>query len=308
MFCSVRLFLRLYLMESPVYVHLVHPAARHFRNSYPYRLLPVSHLSLNNVHGLRALTTRAGARYTSLILLFGECEMLYTPEFIRSRLEALREPSYAAFSAKLLPGVQPPLGVRLPKLRALAKEIAKSPDWMSYLETQPGAAFEERMLYGMTLGYARPAFADALRFCAGFVPLIDNWSICDSCAAGFSFVRADREAAWNFLVPYLNSEKEFYARFGLVMLLWHSLTPDYLERVLGAIYSLRAQGYYARMAAAWLLSEILLKYPEYGIPVLERKTLEPFLQNTAIRKYCESRRVTDIQRREMRALRLPAAK
>ena len=62
------------------------------------------------------------------------------------------------------------------------------------------------------------------------------------------------------------------------------------------------------MAAAWLLSEILLKYPEFGIPVLERKTLEPFLQNTAIRKYCESRRVTDSQRREMRALRLPAAK
>ena len=49
---------------------------------------------------------------------------------IRIRLESLAEPDFRAFMAKLTPNVpkEKMLGVRIPKLRKLAKELAKT-DW-----------------------------------------------------------------------------------------------------------------------------------------------------------------------------------
>ena len=43
---------------------------------------------------------------------------------IRERLLDLAEPEYQKFSSSLLPGVENVLGVRLPKLRKLAEQLA----------------------------------------------------------------------------------------------------------------------------------------------------------------------------------------
>lgn len=48
------------------------------------------------------------------------------------RLEQLSEEDYKKFNENLLPGTKHVLGVRMPKLRALAKEIAKE-DFRAYL-------------------------------------------------------------------------------------------------------------------------------------------------------------------------------
>ena len=53
-------------------------------------------------------------------------------EQVREQLIHLAEPDYKAFNEKLLPGVTNILGVRLPKLREIAKRIAKN-DAQSYL-------------------------------------------------------------------------------------------------------------------------------------------------------------------------------
>ena len=72
---------------------------------------------------------------------------------VRERLEQLAEPAYREFSAGLLPGTGNILGVRLPRLRALAKELARG-DWRAALE-QEDVFFEETMLRGMVIGAAR---------------------------------------------------------------------------------------------------------------------------------------------------------
>ena len=46
-------------------------------------------------------------------------------ENIRMRLEQLSEEDYKKFNENLLPGTEHVLGVRMPKLRTLAKEVAK---------------------------------------------------------------------------------------------------------------------------------------------------------------------------------------
>ena len=60
---------------------------------------------------------------------------------VRRQLVRLAEERYRAFSARLLPPGTRLLGVRLPRLRYLAREIAGS-DWRAYLEAAGKDTFE----------------------------------------------------------------------------------------------------------------------------------------------------------------------
>ena len=82
--------------------------------------------------------------------------MNITAHHIRARLEAMAAPELATFAASLIPGLQlPMLGVRIPALRRLARELAKA-DWRTVLTTAlPPDTFEQVMLRGLIIGYAR---------------------------------------------------------------------------------------------------------------------------------------------------------
>ena len=105
---------------------------------------------------------------------------------IRKLLESMSEESYRRFSASLLPGVDRILGVRLPAMRRLAKQIAAN-DWRTYLKTAQRNSFEEIMLQGMVIGYLDAPADERLQWIANFLPSIDNWSVCDSFCSGLKF-------------------------------------------------------------------------------------------------------------------------
>ena len=127
----------------------------------------------------------------------------------REELTALAEKDYRVFSARLLPPGTPLLGVRLPRLRKLAKKIARS-DWRAFLANRPAdAVFEETMLRGMVIGCAEAPLPERLGLIAAFLPEIDNWSVCDSFISGLKFIRENREPVWEFLDQYLKSKEEF---------------------------------------------------------------------------------------------------
>lgn len=207
---------------------------------------------------------------------------------LRPRLEQMAEPKYRDFVAKLIPGATPPLGVRLPALRKMAKELAHAGTWK--LRTTATAAMEELMLRGMLIGYAQGVpLPERLAELKAFVPLICNWSVCDSCCATFTFVRQEREAVWTWLRPYLHSNDEFSARFGVVMLLMHyKQDAAWAARTAAALPNVPAQAYYAEMAVAWCACELSLLYPTLAPGLLE--ALRPSTQRLALRKIRESRR------------------
>lgn len=61
------------------------------------------------------------------------------------------EPKYAAFQKKLCPDTALEIwGVRLPRLRSLAKEIARGP-WRSFLTQAQRECYEEVLLQGRSL-------------------------------------------------------------------------------------------------------------------------------------------------------------
>ncbi len=212
---------------------------------------------------------------------------------LRERLKALAEPRFQAFSASLIPGVQNLLGVRLPLLRKLAKEIARSHRELIFYDASAPQSMEECMLRGMLPGYADKSVncEQRLSEISQFVPLITNWSICDSCCATYKFAREHRPAVWAFLQPYLLSSQEYEARFGLVMLLNHFIQEAYwVEKIVELLPQLPCKGYYAEMAAAWLLCEMYFKHPKLTKDLLsDNSMIQSKIRMRAIRKIRESK-------------------
>ena len=133
-----------------------------------------------------------------------------TAENIRKELKALADPKYRKFHSYLLPGTDNILGVRIPQLRTMAKEIIKKDDWRPFVETANTNYYEETMLQGMIIGLAKMNLDEQINYISLFIPRINNWAVCDIFSSELkTAVRKGKETVWQFIQPYLKSQKEF---------------------------------------------------------------------------------------------------
>lgn len=223
---------------------------------------------------------------------------------VRKRLESLAEPDFRAFTAKLTPNVSKEkiLGVRLPKLRLIAKEIAKA-DWRTYLLEASDDTFEETMLQGMVIGYAKQELSELFTWIAWFVPKIDNWSVCDSFCVGLKAAKKYREEFWEFLLPYFNSRNTYEIRFAVVMLLDYYTDKEHIEKGLELLDGIRHEDYYVKMAVAWAISIYYIKLPKETMGFLKQNHLDDFTYNKALQKITESLKVPKEEKQLIRGMK-----
>lgn len=199
--------------------------------------------------------------------------------------------NYAAFNAKTAPGSRPAMGIRVPRLRAIAKEIIKG-DAKGFLSCKNSGYHEEDMLRAMVIAGAEMDMDERLEHIRDFVPTINNWAVCDTLCNDFKKARKHRAELWDFITGYLSHETEFEIRFGMVMLLWHYTTEEYTEKSLKLIAEVDSEYYYVKMAAAWAYSQFFVYQRDLTLPFIEAGILEPWTQNKAIQKIRESYRVS----------------
>lgn len=221
---------------------------------------------------------------------------------LQARLRAMADPDYRAFHQKLVPEVDNLLGVRIPALRVLARELARG-DWRGYLAAAGTDAYEEAMLQGLVLGYARMEIGELLERLREFIPKIGNWAVNDSVCAGLKLVKKHREETLAFLRPYFAGEAEFEVRFAVVMLMDHYIDEAYIDEALSLLRTVRHEGYYVKMAVAWALSVCYVKFPERTRPLLQGEAFDPQTRRMALQKIVESNRVDAREKAEIRALR-----
>ncbi|WP_066503240.1 DNA alkylation repair protein [Abyssisolibacter fermentans] len=209
---------------------------------------------------------------------------------IRKRIFELADEEYKKFQSKLCPNNDNIIGVRLPLLRKLAKQIAKG-NWREYLKIAKEEYFEEIMLQGMVIGYAAADIEELLNYVTEFVPKIDNWAVCDSFCSGLKFTKTNKECVWEYLRPYLSSKQEFEMRFGIVMLIVYYIEEDYIAKVLQLLDKPKHEGYYVKMAVAWAVSICFVKFPETTMQYLKNNKLDDFTYNKALQKITESLKV-----------------
>ena len=195
-------------------------------------------------------------------------------------------------------------------MRALAKEIQRS-DWREWLLLNEEAMkaqdayFEEVFLRGLIISEGKGSvWKEQLSYVSDFVPYIDNWAVCDAFCAGLKQTKMHKEEMWEFLQPYLESDKEYFLRFGVVMLLDYYIEEAYLDRLFEIFDRIHHEGYYVKMAVAWAISICYVKYPkETKVYLLENTRLDKFTYNKAIQKACESYRVAAEEKVLLRSMK-----
>lgn len=225
-----------------------------------------------------------------------------TNEEIRDFLEEHAEEKFQKFTSGLIPGTDQIIGVRIPELRKLAKQLARG-DWRTYLENASDASYEEINLQGFVLGYAKAPIEELLAYAAAFIPKIHDWSVNDGFCATFKIAQKYREEVWEFLMQYRDSEQEFEQRVVAVMLMDHFLVEEYIDRVLAVWDSLKHEGYYCKMGVAWGIATAYAKFPEKTHAFMQNNHLDSFTYNKAIQKMIESYRIPEQKKAVLRNMK-----
>ncbi len=204
-------------------------------------------------------------------------------------LISIKEDKYQVFSSKLTKTKYKILGIRIPILRSIAKNILKS-DIISFLENNTSTYLEEVMIYGLVIANIKDNNIFNKYFYK-YLDLIDNWALADTFCSSLKKFKKDNKYFIECL-NLLNSNKEYYIRVGIVSILDYYITNDNLNLIFKNINNIKVDTYYVNMAISWLLCEIFINFKEETIKYLETCKLNDFIINKAIQKIRESYRVS----------------
>lgn len=218
-----------------------------------------------------------------------------------NRLYALRDEKYRAFQLSLIPGTdgERVIGVRTPELKKIAKEMKTEGQADEFLASLPHRYFEENQLHAFILSLEKD-FDKALSETDVFLSYVDNWATCDQTSPAVFVKNAER------LLPYIEnwlaSGETYRTRFAVLCLMRYFLDGRFKPEYLDKIVSLRPGEYYIDMMRAWYFATALAKQYDATLPVLKERRLDVFTHNKTIRKACESFRVPDERKNELKKL------
>lgn len=212
---------------------------------------------------------------------------------INERLQALSESNYKAFNKKIIPTNYEMLGIRIPALRLLAKELAQSDDIESYLDHAEFTTYEHILLYGMVLGYSKKlSLENTFHYFDPLILKFDNWAHVDSLVSGFKQFKKYPDQTLNHFLALKTDEGEFTKRTFVILLMTYFMDERYIDTTLKHLVEVPQGQYYVDMAIAWALSVGLVKFYDRTIKLLEQKHFSKFVHNKAIQKARESYRIS----------------
>ena len=185
-------------------------------------------------------------------------------------LFSMGEESYRSFQAALIPTVpkERVIGVRVPRLRELAKQLRGTDQAARFLGSLPHAYYEEDLLHGFLIEQLT-AFEQAVAALEEYLPYVDNWATCD-CLSPKVFKRR-RAALLPHVRAWIGSEHPYICRFGIGMLMKHYLTDAYDESYPKTVAAVRSEHYYVRMMVAWYFATALSVRFDEIYPYLETR-------------------------------------
>lgn len=220
------------------------------------------------------------------------------PEDIVTQLTDLAQgnESYAAFNQRIVNTKMPVIGVRVPDLRRLARGLApnmSAADISKLLLKAQNESFDYVLLCGLLITHARLDDQMAIDLTKQYLPCVDSWAHIDT------FVEKKRRFAgevWrDFALECLQSEAEFTVRYGVISLMTNFLDEAHIDQVFAVLRNVKHDGYYVKMALAWLYATAAVHFFELTLAELENGHIDAWTRNKAYQKMRESRRFTPEQ-------------
>ena len=221
---------------------------------------------------------------------------------IQKQLFELADKKYAEFQAKLTPTVDKDLfiGVRVPDVRKLAKELYKSNQYVTFIKELPHKFYDENMLHGLILSEFKD-YDECVAEVDKFLPFVDNWAVCDIMSP--KCFKKNKDKLLQKIIEWSKSDAVYTSRFGIEMLMTHYLNDDFKVEYLEIPAGVEVDDYYSKMMVAWFFATALTKQWDATIPYIETGKLETWTHNKTIQKARESFRITDEQKAYLKTLK-----
>ncbi len=226
-------------------------------------------------------------------------------EEIRDRLKQLSfgNEEYAFFCKRIINTKKKIMGVQVPPIRKIAKELKKASfvEMKQFWQTIDKNIYEEVFLFGLAIKFLELSDEEKIKLIKIYLQDVDSWAFIDSvCSAWNKF---DEKLWWNFCAVCCQSSQEFVCRFGIIFMMSNFLNQKYLTKIFICLRKIKSEDYYVQMATAWLFATAAVKFYEPTLKELQRKDYVFWVKNKAYQKMLESFRMSIKQKTEIRKLR-----
>ena len=221
---------------------------------------------------------------------------------IQKELFSLQDKEYMKFLSKLTPNVSEDtiIGVRIPKIRKLAKKLVKNNEYEDFLKELPHKYYDENLLHGAIISENKD-FENCIKLLDDFLPFIDNWAVCDTISP--KIFKKYKKGVIEKIKEWSQSDKTYTCRFGVEMLMTHFLDEDFKKEYLEVVANIHSEEYYVKMAVAWFFATALAKQWDYAVIYLEDSRLDVWVHNKTIQKARESLRILEDKKGYLKGLK-----
>lgn len=219
----------------------------------------------------------------------------------RRELQKLAEEDFGRFQRRIVPTALEILGVRIPKIRALARACWQQEGEACLLSLgTPPETLEEAFLQAFFIEQVRdPGLCFSL--VEDFLPAIDNWAVCDSLHP--RAILNDTQTLRRHATDWCADAHEFARRFGIVTFLRDLTSEGFCESDPDLINGIRDDRRYVRMAQAWYFQKALAAQPDVLWPYFEEQRICEAVAPLAIQKCLDSRVFSEDEKDQLRKLR-----
>jgi 3-methyladenine DNA glycosylase AlkD len=205
----------------------------------------------------------------------------------QEKLNQFIDPKYQKFSSSLSGSLLPLLGIKIPLLRSLIKEVKddKSFDPQKLKLNQ----YLEYNLSYLAISLERlNDIKSQMEFLSINLVYAKGWQVTDTLV---SYVR---KLSFKEYFPYfkdlIQSKDTFTRRFAIVLMRRFASDKDISKAF---TYLKDDKEYYVEMAWAWLIADVMVYQPSQALLILKRKQLSSTIKKKATQKIRDSYRVDE---------------
>jgi len=219
-----------------------------------------------------------------------------------SYLKSLQDIKYLHFNKTLITSKYELLGIRVPILRGIAKEILKG-DYTSFLKQIKRIYMEEVMVEGFIIaGITNEEEFD--KYFLKYIDYIDNWSVNDSFCNSLSIMKNNPKKYFNVCKRLALKSDANHIRVGLVTILYNFIDDKHIDTIFNILDNLKVDSYYVNMAGAWVLCCCMVKYDKKTLKYLKVAKINTDLYKKALQKMRDSYRISAEMKKELKKLSL----
>lgn len=174
-------------------------------------------------------------------------------------LQQNRNQKTSLFNKKLIKTKFEILGLKIPFMRNISKQIIKNNLQDLILSNKNFIYYDEVLIYGFVLALIKIDENKRVELINKFINCFDNWSVVDSFCASLKSVGKNKNLYFEYVKQCLDSGEEYKVRFAIILLMNYYLDGNNLEEIFNLVLDYQLDLYYVSMAIAWFFATGLTK-------------------------------------------------